>query len=269
MNFLKGLVCSVVLMAAALPASAVNLDVMYTFDSNGGAGVTVADDSGNGHTGTFNAPANFTTDSKFGSYGARLGATGNGYLNIAPIAVLPSQFTVAGFIKIDPATSVDRLQILFATTDGGSSGVYFGIDNRGCCGSSELIFGTYTGAYSEASGGNGSFAIDNQYHMIAAAVDRVTNTVQLFYDGAPLVTTGGINGAFDSTRPQHLNVWPGGNFFSNTTVDNFQIYTGLISAAQAQQINQFGAIVPEPSSLLLAMAGLAAVGGLRRRHRSA
>jgi hypothetical protein len=92
---------------------------------------------------------------------------------------------------------------------------------------------------------------------------RSSSNTLLYIDGSLAAQTGAVNissgGSFTRFGRQY---GPHAEYF-NGTLDNVRIYDGALSASEINAVSA----VPEPSSALMVLAGLAGLGALRRRRR--
>lgn len=115
------------------------------------------------------------------------------------------------------------------------------------------------------------FGALNTWMQFTLSVDTVTGT-KLYRDGGLIYS---VAGALDTTSggsPTRLARQVGNfNEYLNGAIDDLQIYTGSLSATEAQALfsagRSVGAAVPEPTTMALVVAALAVGGASRRRKQ--
>ena len=106
----------------------------------------------------------------------------------------------------------------------------------------------------------------NQWTHIAATVAQIgadPGEVKYYKNGV-LVDTKAINVGFGATNTNPLYIGTRADFFTqwNGQIDDLRIYNTVLSGAEINVL----ATIPEPTTALLAFAGLAVVGLRRRRN---
>lgn len=245
----------VLLLSLCSVAQGQTMQVRYTFEN--GDGMFVTDVSGHAHHGVL-VGAQFTTDAKQGRYAVQTFAKQKGHIAISPFD-LTNQFSIFMFVKL-PDVSTNSLQPIFANVEGGLTNgikIYVSrfqtndrslwIEVNGPANSVADDDGEECGKSKNGEQENstlsspaGVFPTDGAYHSVAAVIDRSTGAAALYLDGKRVATGGPrtLRTNFNkNTGTLWLGAFPGGNFAQNETIDDFRIYSGLLTDAQVAALH--------------------------------
>jgi uncharacterized protein (TIGR03437 family) len=195
----------------------------YAF--NEGAGTTVADLSGNGHTGTITTGIAWTTLGKYGKALSFSGATGQ-QVTVANPSTLnfgTSDFTISAWVKRSALGSAQRHIFSKCATSWatGCKEFYFGSDNI-------LRFGSYA-----AGSLTGPVVNDTNWHNVAVTFVNSTDQIKFYVDGVN--TTTGTK-ALEADNASHI-VTVGNQSSTNPfsgLIDEVRVYAAALSLAEIQ-----------------------------------
>ena len=230
------------------------LQVHYTFEN--GSGTEVTDVSGHARHGVLTG-AQFTTDAKQGRYAVQTFGKQKGHIAITPFD-LNNQFSIFMFVKLpDVINNTDSLQPIFANVEGGLTNgikIYvsrFHTNDRSLgieVNANQVEDGDDDGDCYKGQKENstlfsppGVYPKEGAYHSIAAVINRSTGAAVLYLDGVRVATgrPGTLRTNFNTnTKHLWLGDFPGGGFAQNEILDDFRIYSGLLSDAQVAALHE-------------------------------
>jgi Concanavalin A-like lectin/glucanases superfamily/PEP-CTERM motif len=268
-------VLSVVLLAVSAPCGDAAQLLHYKFDQVDGSGpFTTPDSSGLGNTGTLVNLNN--TNLVPGISGTALQFSGGSGSTANRVEVAEddadfdrsySEFSLAAWLKpVDAAPAIDSWIAgkLGARGNRGWQTAITGANHP--TNPSQLFLGYFDapgGAEHEVFlGPNAALANDTWIHW--AVVFKANDVVKLYVNGSPVVTASGALAALNGSNNVPLQVGNRGNNQPNSwngLIDQLYIFDHALSDAQV------AALVPEPSTLMLAAAGLLLAFDARRRMR--
>ena len=238
------------LLASAPRACEADLIALYQFNDPANLG---RDTSGGGHTATvFGA-----TYAASGYQDGAASLNGSAFLRVA-LDVSPTalpRMTWGAWVK---PTATDPIRAVLSTDNAGFDRD-IDIDSRG----GSTAWSAFTGNGVLSSGVSPS---TSQWTFLAVAYNQPANTLSFYVDGIGFgVATnfGGSQGFFDIGHNPSF-----GEFFGGS-IDNVFVYDRVLSVSEIQALRNNGfpaSLVPEPSSLLLTLAGLVPLAFLRRRR---
>ncbi|MEW2113900.1 LamG-like jellyroll fold domain-containing protein [Streptomyces sp. NPDC005474] len=201
-----------------------------------GSGTTAADSSGNGNTATLGSAATWTTG-RVGSGAVGMGGTAGSVLDVpTPVVDTSASFTVSAWVKLNStsgyqtAVSIDGTSLSgFFLQLNGTTGK-FAFTRR----ASDSSSATETRADGGAAPSAGTW-----YHLVGVD-DVATGTLRLYVDGQAQGSAA-YTGAWKATG--HTVIGRGlfgGNptDFLKGSVDDVQLYSGAMTAAEVVALNQ-------------------------------
>ncbi len=253
-------------LAASGPAGAALTDGLVLYlDFNEGSGTTAHDSSGYGNNGTLSGGATYAS----GISGSALYLDGTGSVAVPTatnLSLINDASTISFWFNAMPSSSVGTIFGGYSTSNLYSPLIHL-INSRENAEQTQ-------GKLSACVNSSGFFAwsptrLDNgQWHNIVfTAADNGTSstTQQLYVDGV-LVATTFHNDAIWPWQAKHSIGKDGPFDFFTGAIDEFSIYSRVLSAAEVTQLYT-GATspVPVPPAVWLFGSGFAALGFLRRR----
>jgi hypothetical protein len=205
----------------------------------------------------------FSSDSMSGTRAIMLNGADQ-YIDYPDPMEFGSQFSIAAWVKPDPAGT--NIQTLMANAPGGFATDGFKLffnswSSDGLTNDHKIFFETGNG---DGTGDAGTTEPDalplDTWSQVVTAVDVAAGTVSTYVDGVKLVDNGLVVTDMATNVPWEIGAMPTGGWLWTGGIDDVQIYSGLLSDAQAGWLHANpGSVVPEPSTvvmLLTAAAGL-------------
>jgi len=249
--------------AVSITADGAGLLAYYSFDNNTVAGNTVADESGNGHHGTFNSHVIPDQPGKFGQ-----SFLFDGVFEGSQVAI--------PFDLVPPFGNDFTLSLWFNTSDLGQFQKY--LLHRGTFFSDQnsIIFG-YLPQTVELYGPAHTGSDPRPSSQLSVSDANAWNNVVYTYDGSDF--RGYLNGdlvfdnaiAFSLTSPSDLFIGSSGNFgYGNNyagRIDEVSIWSRALTLDEIREF-QTRPVIPEPSSAALCVLGILGLVATSWRRRA-
>ena len=188
---------------------------------NEGTGITLADSSGNGHTGTLTTTGSVLPIWVTGvslTYDSGLVFDGSNYVTVSHDSALnPSTGTVEAWVKLDSSNYGSDREIAATRGNPFSGGWELQTDPSGNVG-----FGfTGTNGWQDNAYSSGINAYDGQWHHIAAVIDGVSTYV--YFDGQQVGSQSGSGSLLDVDNPLTIGRRSDGYGAWSGTIDEVRI----------------------------------------------
>jgi hypothetical protein len=247
------------LVLVALPASAATIAHRYDFEGDDGA------DSVGTVNGAVEGDPVFTSDAKSGARSITLDGDGDFLLFSDPMD-FGRQFSIALWVKPDPSAVGIQNVVGNAPGGWGTDGfkLFYNTWSDPPTADGKLILETGDGDSTNAAAvsGDPGVLIDDVWKHVVAAVDMDASS-ELYIDGVSYAS-GGVTATMKTDGPWELGRMLGGWDLAGS-LDDVQIYSGALSADDAAWLaSNPGAVIPEPSSIVLLLVGFLALVTRRR-----
>ncbi len=243
-------------MAILIP----NLVAHWKLDESGG--MSAADSSGNGYTGTYtNSPTLNQTGAFVASKAVTFASASSQYVDVTPTGLLQSTSSATASAWVKTTTSATQY---FAFISTGASNVTPRLGLRFASGKI-VCFGTAGDGESAQSVTSTTSYNDGNWHHVVGVVNYASDTITLFVDGSPVATTGApafTASTTSNTSPLAMRMSGAGSgtLTIDGTLDDVRIYNRALTSFEAFSLSR-------PENYLL--GGRQALTRLPRRYASA
>ncbi len=259
---------AVLTLLAAGFAQAATITHRYDFESDNG------DDSAGVVNGTIEGGAAFTNDAAAGSRAIQLDGTDD-LVNFPAPMDFGSQFSLATWVKPQPGAL--GIQNLLANAEGGwaTNGfkLYYNTWSDPATADNVLILETGNGAgWGDAY--RAGTVTEGAWNHVVATVDTVAAEVHIYVDGSETPGTGGLVTDMNTNLDWEIGRMVDRNDVAGSwnlagIIDDVQVYSGVLTANQARFLfNNPGAVIPEPSAIVILLSGALGLLLRRRRHKA-
>lgn len=250
----------------SLPMPIPHLRLHYKLDET--SGTTASDSSGRGNTGALTGGLDFSNDSVPGAIGNGLDFDGsNDYISVADGSGLPTtgdDFTVTTWLKV---SEWDDTNLVAAYN---LNGIKWNIGTH-TEGNGILTTATSFGS-NQAFAADSSALPDDEFVHLAVVYTASAGVANMYIDGMPVsevsntIWTNSDDAASFALGRRFHSVYSPNHL--DGVMDDFAIFDRVLTQAEIVRAMDYGAavLVPEPTTLILLGAGLAATA-LRRRKR--
>jgi hypothetical protein len=212
----------------------------------------------------------FSSDSMSGTRAIMLNGADQ-YIDYPDPMEFGSQFSIAAWVKPDPAGT--NIQTIMANAPGGSKTDGFKLffnswSADGLTNDHKVILETGDGADAGAAAATEPDALPlDAWSQVVSAVDVAAGTVTTYVDGVKLVDNGPVVTDMVTSAPWEIGAMLTGGWLWTGGIDDVQIYSGLLSDAQAGWLHANpGSVVPEPSTVVMLLIAAAGLLAFRRRR---
>jgi hypothetical protein len=236
-----------------------NAFLYYQFEENQGASLAV-DSSAGGSNGSYIGNVNLGSTETGAAIGLGNSAMldGSSYIDVPSLGVY-SQLTIEMWVNLDEI-------------NGGCCTSLFSTDSWGSSGGSSLHFNIHNSSIQHVvNSNNGDVFSDpsaiqiNTWHHIVSTYDSFSGQVQIFVDGNLNKTEAHGNNLLSLTASQ-IGAWRG-NRGMKGHIDEFALYSTILTSQQIDSHFKAATSVPEPTSLAMFALGLMGLASRRFKKK--
>ena len=246
------LVCfAAAVLMTALPVQAATITHRYDFEADNGV------DTIGGVDGVLTGDPTFSGEAKSGSRAIVLDGDGD-YLDFADPMDFGGQFSFALWVKPEPGALGIQSIMNNAPEGWAADGFKLYYNTWSDPPTADNALAVETG---NAAGGGNAYRsaagaiTEGAWNHVVTTVDTTAGEVRLYIDGSEAAGTGGLIADMNLNQDWEIGAMKSGLNLAGS-IDDVQFYSGVLTADEVAFLNDnAGAVVPEPGTLVLILAG--------------